>query len=235
MLKQLIQDWTVFRNYSKMRSSFLAFKQITKIKNTYSFTSADLVKISERCQESLREIYHNSVKLLNEICEHPHCLCKLSPTVSVLDMLLSSAQACTLSHDVHPEFTNTLAIKQGWHPIPEKIAMEKPVSNNKYLTGYRMKLLSSGEKNVLMTQQSIGVFELQSRYLPAFTLFATHFLELCHIDTLYSNHSKVQHHRQKSTPEMMKQRAAQQLAMGLVQTARNSPLDPGSLLCLGKP
>lgn len=38
------------------------------------------------------------------------------------------------SHLVRPEFTDTLAIKQGWHPILEKIAMEKPVSNNTYLT-----------------------------------------------------------------------------------------------------
>uniref|UniRef100_A0A672V9X3 Uncharacterized protein n=1 Tax=Strigops habroptila TaxID=2489341 RepID=A0A672V9X3_STRHB len=36
-------------------------------------------------------------------------------------------------------------------------------------------------------------------------------------------------HRQKSTPEMMRQRAAYHLAMRLVQTARNSRLDPDSL------
>lgn len=35
---------------------------------------------------------------------------------------------------VRPEFTDTLAIKQGWHPILEKIAVEKPVPNNTYLT-----------------------------------------------------------------------------------------------------
>ncbi|KAI1240358.1 MutS protein 4, partial [Lamprotornis superbus] len=125
-------------------------------------------------------------QLLNEICEHIYCLCRLSHTVSVLDMLLSSAQACILSHDVHPEFTNTLAIKQGWHPILEKIAMEKPVSNNKYLTeGHNFVIITgpnmSGKLTclkqiVLMSQQSIVVFELQSRFLPE--LAFTHFLEL---------------------------------------------------------
>uniref|UniRef100_A0A8C3TQ54 Uncharacterized protein n=1 Tax=Catharus ustulatus TaxID=91951 RepID=A0A8C3TQ54_CATUS len=35
-------------------------------------------------------------------------------------------------------------------------------------------------------------------------------------------------HRRKSAPEMMKQRAAHQLATSLVQTASNSQLDPGS-------
>jgi DNA mismatch repair ATPase MutS len=35
---------------------------------------------------------------------------------------------------VRPEFTDTLAIKQGWHPILEKISVEKPVANNTYIT-----------------------------------------------------------------------------------------------------
>ena len=34
------------------------FTKVTKTRNTYSFTSADLIKMNERCQESLREIYH---------------------------------------------------------------------------------------------------------------------------------------------------------------------------------
>lgn len=36
-------------------------------------------------------------KLLSEIYEHIHCLYKLSDTVSMLDMLLAFAHACTLS------------------------------------------------------------------------------------------------------------------------------------------
>ncbi|XP_063245237.1 mutS protein homolog 4-like isoform X4 [Prinia subflava] len=353
------------------------FTKITKMKNTYSFTSADLIKMNERCQESLREIYHMTYlivcKLLNEIYEHIHCLYKLSDIVSMLDMLLSFAHACTLSDYVRPEFTDTLAIKQGWHPILEKIAMEKPVSNNTYLTegnnfviitGPNMSGKSTYLKQIALCQimaqigsyvpaeycsfriaeqiftrigmdddietnastfmkemkeityiiqnandksliiidelgrgtsaeEGIGICYAACEYLlnlKAFTLFATHFLELCHIDALYPNvenyHFEVQHvrssagnkekiaytytlskgyteeknyglkaaevsslpssiildakeitnhiakqilHRQKSTPEMMKQRAAYQLAMRFVQTARNSRLDPDSL------
>uniref|UniRef100_A0A8C0VK66 MutS protein homolog 4 n=1 Tax=Cyanistes caeruleus TaxID=156563 RepID=A0A8C0VK66_CYACU len=318
------------------------FTKITKMKNTYSFTSADLIKMNERCQESLREIYHMTYlivcKLLNEIYEHIHCLYKLSDIVSMLDMLLSFAHACTLSDYVRPEFTDTLAIKQGWHPILEKIAMEKPVSNNTYLTegnnfviitGPNMSgkstylkqialcqimiflkilhyityiLQNANDKSLIIidelgrgtsAEEGIGICYAACEYLlnlKAFTLFATHFLELCHIDALYPNvenyHFEVQHvrssagnkekiaytytlskgyteeknyglkaaevsslpssiildakeitnhiakqilHGHKSTPEMMKQRAAYQLAMRLVQTARNSRLDPDSL------
>lgn len=35
---------------------------------------------------------------------------------------------------VRPEFTDTLAIKQGWHPVLEKVHFEKPVPNDTYIT-----------------------------------------------------------------------------------------------------
>lgn len=35
---------------------------------------------------------------------------------------------------VRPEFTDTLAIKQGRHPILERISGQKPVSNNIYMS-----------------------------------------------------------------------------------------------------
>ncbi|XP_043377566.1 mutS protein homolog 4 isoform X3 [Chelonia mydas] len=262
------------------------FTKITKMKNAYSFTSADLIKMNERCQESLREIYHMTYlivcKLLSEIYEHIHCLYKLSDTVSMLDMLLSFAHACTLSDYVRPEFTDTLAIKQGWHPILEKISVEKPVSNNTYITegsnfiiitgpnmsgkstylkqialcqimaqigsyvpaeysSFRIAeqiftrigmdddietnsstfmkemkeityiIQNANDKSLIIidelgrgtsTEEGIGICYSVCEYLlslKAFTLFATHFLELCHIDALYpnveNNHFEVQHVR----------------------------------------
>ena len=35
---------------------------------------------------------------------------------------------------VRPEFTDTLAIKQGRHPILERISGQQPVSNNSYIS-----------------------------------------------------------------------------------------------------
>ncbi|XP_006888675.1 PREDICTED: mutS protein homolog 4 [Elephantulus edwardii] len=353
------------------------FIKISKVKNSYSFTSADLIKMNERCQESLREIYHMTYmivcKLLSEIYEHIHCLYKLSDTVSMLDMLLSFAHACTLSDYVRPEFTDTLAIKQGWHPILEKITVEKPIANNTYITEGSNFLIITGpnmsgkstylkqialcqimaqigsyvpaeyssfriaeqiftristdddietnsstfmkemkeiayilhnanDKSLILidelgrgtnTEEGIGICYAICEYLlslKAFTLFATHFLELCHIDALYPNvenmHFEVQHvkntsrnketivytyklskglteeknyglkaaeasslppsivldakeittqmtsqilQNQKSTPDMERQRAVYHLATRLVQTARNSQLDPEGL------
>ncbi|XP_077784698.1 mutS protein homolog 4 isoform X4 [Podarcis muralis] len=353
------------------------FTKITKMKNVYSFTSQDLMKMNERCQESLREIYHMTYlivcKLLSEIYEHIHCLYKLSDAVSMLDMLQSFAHACTLSDYVRPEFTDTLAIKEGWHPVLEKISFEKPVANNTYITegsnfiiitGPNMSGKSTYLKQIALSQimaqigsfvpaeyssfriaeqiftrigmdddietnsstfmkemkeiayiiqnandrsliiidelgrgtsaeEGIGICYAVCEYLlnlKAFTLFATHFLELCQIDALYpnveNNYFEVQHVRssygsrekiaytyvlskghteeknyglkaaevsslppsivqdakeiitlisrqmskqQRSTPETLKKKAIYHLANMLVQTARNSRLDPDSL------
>ncbi|XP_020824181.1 mutS protein homolog 4 isoform X3 [Phascolarctos cinereus] len=217
------------------------FIKITKMKNTYSFTSTDLIKMNERCQESLREIYHMTYmvvcQLLGEIYEHIHCLYKLSDIVSMLDMLLAFAHACTLSDYVRPEFTDTLAIKQGWHPILEKISMERPVANNTYITegsnfiivtGPNMSGKSTYLKQIALCQimAQIGSFvpaeyssfriteqiftrismnddietnssTFMKEMKEAFTLFATHFLELCQMDILFPNveniHFEVQH------------------------------------------
>ncbi|XP_012516493.1 PREDICTED: mutS protein homolog 4 [Propithecus coquereli] len=339
------------------------FIKISKVKNSYSFTSTDLIKMNERCQESLREIYHMTYmivcKLLSEIYEHIHCLYKLSDTVSMLDMLLSFAHACTLSDYVRPEFTDTLAIKQGWHPILEKISVEKPVANNTYITEGSNFLIITGpnmsgkstylkqialcqimaqigsyvpaeyssfriakqiftristdddietnsstfmkemkeiayilhnanDKSLILidelgrgtnTEEGIGICYAVCEYLlslKAFTLFATHFMELCHIDVLYPNvenmHFEVQHVKNTSrnkeailytyklskglteeknyglkaaevsslppsivldakeiTTQITRQILVYLLATRLVQTARNSRLDPDSL------
>ncbi|XP_072314112.1 mutS protein homolog 4 [Eucyclogobius newberryi] len=353
------------------------FIKVTKQKNNYSFMTADLIKMNDRCDEALREIFHMSYlvicQLLSTVYEHIHCLYKLSDAVSMLDMLLSLANACTISDYVRPEFTDTLAIKQGRHPILERIAGQQPVSNNTYIsegsnfviiTGPNMSGKSTYLKQVALCQimaqigsfvpaeyasfrvadqifTRIGVdddFETSSSTfmlemkeisyiihnvsdksliiidelgrgtsaeegigichsvcefllsLKAFTLFATHFLELCQLESLYPNvenqHMEVQHTRsvetgdetvvytylinrgrseerhyglkaaemtalpstiiqeaktiasnvskqlmakQQRDPETQMQRAVYNLATRLLQTARNSRLDPESL------
>ncbi|CAI9613738.1 unnamed protein product, partial [Staurois parvus] len=140
------------------------FVKMTRAKNTYSFTTVDLIKMNERINESLREIYHMSYiivcKLLNEIYEHIHCLYRLSDAVSMLDMLLSLASVCTLSDYVRPEFTDTMAIKLGWHPILEKISLSKPVPNDTYL--------SEGSNFIILTGPNMSG---KSTYLRQIALF----------------------------------------------------------------
>uniref|UniRef100_A0A3Q2DG95 MutS homolog 4 n=1 Tax=Cyprinodon variegatus TaxID=28743 RepID=A0A3Q2DG95_CYPVA len=353
------------------------FIKVSKYRNNYSFTTANLIKMNGRCDEALREIFHMSYvvicQLLTRIHEHIHCLYKLSDTVSMLDMLLSLASACTISDYVRPEFTDTLAIKQGRHPILERLARQQPVSNNSYIsegsnfviiTGPNMSGKSTYLKQVALCQimaqigsfvpaeyasfriadqiftrigvdddfetncstfmlemkeisyiihnasdrsliiidelgrgtsaeEGIGICHAVCEFLlglKAFTLFATHFLELCQLESLYPNvenqHMEVQHTRSRDSgteqvvytyllsrgcseekhyglraaemtslppsiiqeaksvaskisqqllakyptdPETQRQRAVYRLATRLLQTARNSRLDPESL------
>ncbi|XP_077134925.1 mutS protein homolog 4 isoform X1 [Ranitomeya variabilis] len=349
------------------------FIKVSRVKNNCSFTSVDLIKMNDRCQESLKEIYHMSYlivcKLLTEIYEHIHCLYKLSDTVSMLDMLLSFANICTFSEYVRPEFTDTTAMKQGWHPILEKIALGKPVSNDTFisegnnfiiLTGPNMSgkstylkqialcqimaqigsfvpaeycsfriaeqiftrigmdddietnastfmkemkeityiIQNANEKSLIIidelgrgtsAEEGIGICYAVCEHLirsKAFTLFATHFLELCHLGTMYPNvqnfHFEVKQasdkdsisytyllskgkteeknyglkaaslsslplsvlkdaneisrvvadkilQKQISSPESARQTADYQLALRLVQAARNSQLDADGL------
>ncbi|KAM6969250.1 mutS protein homolog 4 [Tautogolabrus adspersus] len=262
------------------------FIKVTKHKNNYGFTTADLMKMNDRCDEALREIFHMSYvvicQLLSTIHQHIHCLYKLSDAVSMLDMLLSLANACTISDYVRPEFTDTLAIKQGRHPILERMPGQQPVANNSYIsegsnfviiTGPNMSGKSTYLKQVALCQimaqigsfvpaeyasfrvadqiftrigvdddfetncstfmlemkeisyiihnvsdrsliiidelgrgtsaeEGIGICHSVCEFLlslKAFTLFATHFLELCQLESLYPNvenqHMEVQHTR----------------------------------------
>ncbi|KYO36836.1 mutS protein-like protein 4 isoform B [Alligator mississippiensis] len=286
------------------------FTKIMKIKNTYSFTSADVIKMNERCQESLREIYHMTYlivcKLLSEVYEHIHCLYKLSDTVSMLDMLLSFAHTCTISDYgsyVPADYSSFRIAEQ----IFTRIGMDDDIETNASTFMKEMKeiayiIQNANDRSLIIidelgrgtsTEEGIGICYAVCEYLlslKAFTLFATHFLELCQIDALYpnveNNHFEVQHvrsstgneekiaytytlskghteeknyglkaaevsslppsiildaknitnhitrqilQRQRSTPETLRQRAVYHLATRLVQTARNSRLDPDSL------
>ncbi|XP_039522600.1 mutS protein homolog 4 isoform X2 [Pimephales promelas] len=352
------------------------FIKVTRQKNNCSFTTVDLMKMNDHCEEALKDIFHMSYvvvsKLLNEVYENIYCLYKLSDAVSMLDMILSLAHACTVSNYVRPEFTDTLAIKQGRHPILERISVQEPIANNIYisegssfviLTGPNMSGKSTYLKQVALCQimaqigsflpaeyasvriadqiftrigvdddfetnsstfmvemkevsyiihntskksliiidelgrgtspeEGIGICHSICEFListKAFTLFATHFLELCQLENLYPNvenqHMQVQHvrggdgraenvvytyqltrgHSEErhygiraaemtnlppeviqeakaisakisqnwakyySDPATRKQRADYRLATKLLQTARNSRLDPESL------
>ncbi|XP_063795125.1 mutS protein homolog 4 isoform X6 [Pseudophryne corroboree] len=193
------------------------FVKVTRVKNTYSFTTVDLMKMNERCDESLREIYHVSYlmvcKLLGEIYEHIHCLYKLSDTVSMLDMLLSFANVCTLSDYgsfVPAEYCSFRIAEQ----IFTRIGMDDDIETNSSTFMKEMKeityiIQNANEKSLIIidelgrgtsTEEGIGICYAVCEHLlglKAFTLFATHFLELCHLGSIYPNvenfHFEVKH------------------------------------------
>ncbi|XP_072181746.1 mutS protein homolog 4-like [Diadema setosum] len=195
MAKQLSEEYSLplKTSYSSARGFFIqlycggthsfnmeslppVFMKVVRAKNVLSFTTVDLIKMNDRVTESLNEIYlmTNIVvsKLLNDIREHVGCLYKLAECVSVIDMLVSFAHVCTLSDYVRPDFTDTLAIKQGKHPILDKISYDPPVPNNIYasedsnflvITGPNM----SGKSTYLKQIALLQIMAQAGCYVPA--------------------------------------------------------------------
>ncbi|KAF7372036.1 MutS 4 [Mycena venus] len=97
------------------------------------FTSIDLKKMNARMEDALNETLILSEKIIQDLVARVLAdvgtLYKASEAVALLDMLLSFAHT-SLMHNygvpilagpVRPEFTGTLAIKSGRHPILETI------------------------------------------------------------------------------------------------------------------
>ncbi|XP_063355901.1 mutS protein homolog 4 isoform X3 [Pelmatolapia mariae] len=291
----------------KLPSEFI---KVTKHKNNYGFTTADLMKKNSRCEEALREIFHISYvvicQLLRTIHEHIHCLYKLSDALSMLDMLLSLANACTIS-DYGSFVPAEYACFRVADQIFTRIGVDDDFETNSSTFMLEMKEISyiihnASDKSLIIidelgrgtsAEEGIGICHSVCEFLlglKAFTLFATHFLELCQLESLYPNvenqHMQVQHTRSGDTgaesvvytyllnrgsseerhyglrvaemtalpssviqeaktiaskvsqqflarhhtdPETQRQRAVYHLSTRLLQTARNSRLDPDSL------
>lgn len=89
-------------------------------------------------------VYSVISDLLQSLRERVGCLYKLSECVAMLDLVVALTQVCSvleygmsdlklfIQHYliVRPEFNDTLAIKQGRHPILEKLSQESLVPNS---------------------------------------------------------------------------------------------------------
>ncbi|KZT24709.1 hypothetical protein NEOLEDRAFT_1156682 [Neolentinus lepideus HHB14362 ss-1] len=97
------------------------FINVTMQKGKWLFSSMELKKRNARMKDALDETLILSDKiiqdLLSEIIVDVGALYKASEAVALLDMLWSFAHASIL----RPEFTGTLAIKSGRHPVLESV------------------------------------------------------------------------------------------------------------------
>ncbi|KAI7883907.1 hypothetical protein K492DRAFT_205104 [Lichtheimia hyalospora FSU 10163] len=112
------------------------FINVIKKKKFYSFATIELLQKNSRMNESLAEIYLMSDNAVTDLLQKFHAdvgvLYKVTEAIAMLDMLLSFAHSCSLSQHVRPEFTSTLAIECGRHPIMEHIQKEPVVPNDTF-------------------------------------------------------------------------------------------------------
>ena len=91
------------------------------------------MSLNDRIQESLTEIYLMSDKAIADVIlnirQEASSLYKASECVGMLDMLLCFSHLCSRNAWIRPEFTDTLAIKNGVHVVKAQI-QDKFVSND---------------------------------------------------------------------------------------------------------
>ncbi|RUP52200.1 hypothetical protein BC936DRAFT_137735 [Jimgerdemannia flammicorona] len=101
-----------------------------------SFDHTSMIQKNNKINESLTEVYLMSDKtiaeLINDVRSAIGILYKTSESIAMLDMLTSFAHMCTIANYTRPEFTDTLAIRSGRHPMHERIYLENFVPNDTY-------------------------------------------------------------------------------------------------------
>ncbi|KAF9983341.1 MutS protein msh4 [Modicella reniformis] len=116
----------------------LIFINVIKKNKKLTFTTLELMKKNAKINDSLTEVYLMSDKIVNDLCcnirSEIGTLYKASEAIAMLDMLLAFAHLCTVSNYVRPVFTDTLVIKQGRHPIIEKLYSTPFVPNDTYIS-----------------------------------------------------------------------------------------------------
>ncbi|KAI0324451.1 hypothetical protein GY45DRAFT_1375540 [Cubamyces sp. BRFM 1775] len=101
------------------------FIDVVAQKGRLVFSSLELKKRNARMKDALDETLILSNKIIQDLADDIvvdiGALYKASEAVALLDVLWSFAHASILRNYVRPEFTGTLAIKGGRHPILESV------------------------------------------------------------------------------------------------------------------
>ncbi|CAG8475627.1 9924_t:CDS:10 [Ambispora leptoticha] len=180
----------------------LVFINVSKKRKALTFTTLELMKKNTKINDSLTEVYLMSDKtiedLISEIRKNIGVLYKASESIAMLDMLTSFAHMCTISNYVRPEFTDTLVIKAGRHPMREALYIEEFVPNDTYasdannfqlITGPNM----SGKSTYLRQIALISIMSQIGSFVPAeyasFRIVDQLFTRICNDDDMESNAS----------------------------------------------
>ncbi|MCJ1356506.1 MAG: MutS protein msh4 [Icmadophila ericetorum] len=112
------------------------FINMFKKKKLIECQTLNLVKGNQRLQDSHHEVLQMSDQIIQELIDRVRedvaPLSRISEGVAMLDLIAALAQTVTTQDYCRPELTPTLAIKDGRHPIREKIHSERFVPNDVY-------------------------------------------------------------------------------------------------------
>ncbi|KAG2181767.1 hypothetical protein INT44_008582, partial [Umbelopsis vinacea] len=138
------------------------FISVIQKKRQLHFTSIELVSCSN--------LYVN--KIMEDIRSGIHILYKFSEAIALLDLCVAFTHMCTVADYVRPEFSDTLAIKAGRHPIRERVSCSQFVPNDIFasdttnfqiVTGPNM----SGKSTYLRTIAMLVIMAHIGSFVPA--------------------------------------------------------------------
>ncbi|KAI8921701.1 muts domain V-domain-containing protein [Entophlyctis helioformis] len=152
----------------------------SKKRKHLTFTTLRLMSQNGRIQESLTEVYLMGDKIIADLTararDNLSILYQLSESVALLDAIVGFACAADGYKGVRPEFTSTLAIKNGRHPIlpaAMKTTAGPIVSNDVYAdTMTRLQIITGpnmviGQVDVLRQVALLNVLAQIGAYAPA--------------------------------------------------------------------
>ncbi|KAJ5108310.1 hypothetical protein N7456_004985 [Penicillium angulare] len=132
------RQYYIWISSDEIRSLPEVFINIYRKKNRIECQTLDLVKLNQKIVDAHNEVIslsdHTIQQLLRDICAEVSGLFRISEAIAMLDMLAAFAQLTTRHDYIRPELTNTLAIKNGRHPIREQIHTNKFIPNDAYAT-----------------------------------------------------------------------------------------------------
>ena len=136
----------------------------------------DLLKINQKIVDSHHEVLQLSDSTVQELIHNVRAeiapLFKISDAIALLDVMASFAHVNTNQDYCRPEIARAMAVRQGRHPILEKIDSEKHIPNDTFadstkrfqiITGCNM----SGKSTYIRSLALIAVMAQCGSFVPA--------------------------------------------------------------------
>jgi DNA mismatch repair protein MSH4 len=145
-------------------------------KNIIECQTLDLLKSGQKIMDSHHEVLQMSDRAIQELIsairDDLAPLFKISDAIALLDMLAAFAQLVTTQDYTRPEMAPTLAIKDGRHPIREKIDSEKFIPNDAYATQQsRFQIITgcnmSGKSTYIRSLALMAIMAQVGSFVPA--------------------------------------------------------------------
>lgn len=103
------------------------FLNVVKSGKMWLFSTMELIKANARIEDSLAEVYNLSDAIITELIitiqDDMDAIYEASSGIALVDFLLSLAKVAIKEAYVRPQFTTSLAIKQGRHPLKEHVGL----------------------------------------------------------------------------------------------------------------